>query len=119
MNVRRLVVVMVAVGAGAVAAAGAGDRYRGRSCPRPVGYHVVDCRLARHGAPDLSRNAWRALFGAEVSITYRIHGLAPNPAAGGARSWPLVDSLGQPMGRLEADASRHDTLRTPAGKAYR
>ena len=42
-----------------------------------------------------------------MTISERFDALAPNPAAGGARSWPLIDSLAQPMGRLEMnDAGR-------------
>jgi hypothetical protein len=41
----------------------------------------------------------------------RIDSLAPNPAAGGARDWPIVDSLGKPMGRLRAsDAGRFELV---------
>ena len=36
----------------------------------------------------------------------RVESVAPNPAAGGARTWPMIDSLAQPMGTLEtADAA--------------
>ncbi len=74
--------------------------FEGRRCPAPSGYRLTDCRVAEHGTPDLSRRAWRALRGAEESINEEVRNLAVNPQASGARSWPLIDSLGQPMGRL-------------------
>jgi len=80
---------------------------------------VASCRVAVHGTPDLGRAAWRARFGGEVTLSERILSLAANPAAGGARSWPLVDSLGQPMGRVESAGSGALTLRDLAGVAYR
>jgi hypothetical protein len=92
--------------------------YGGRPCPPPRGHKVTDCRVATHGAPDLSRSAFLALTGDEVTITSRIRGLAANPAAGGARDWPLIDSLGQPMGRLSANARGFMTLTDLAGKTY-
>ena len=94
--------------AAAAAVAAAPKRgFEGRACTPPKGHKIADCRLARHGTPDLSRAAWRALRNAEVTISKRFDALAPNPAAGGARSWPLIDSLAQPMGRLEmTDAGR-------------
>ena len=61
---------------------------------------VADCRYGVHGTPDLSRRQWRRRSGKEVTISVRITSLAPNPAAGGARDWPLTDALGQPMGRV-------------------
>lgn len=87
------------------AAPAAAASYKGRSCQKPRHYTVTDCRVARHGEPDLSRRAWRALYGAEVSITHDLRSLARNPAAGRARSWPLVDSLGQRVGRLISDGA--------------
>ncbi|MDP2709883.1 MAG: hypothetical protein Q8O56_01570 [Solirubrobacteraceae bacterium] len=75
-------------------------RFEGRRCTPPSGHRIADCRLGRHGTPDLSRAAWRALRGAEVTISVQVHSVAPNPAAGGARSWPLIDSLAQPIGQL-------------------
>jgi hypothetical protein len=79
--------------------------YKGRPCPKPTGHAVTDCRIAAHGAPDLSRRAWRALYGAEVSITKDVRSLARNPAAGNARRWPLLDSLGQRIGLLASDGA--------------
>jgi len=81
----------------ATADAAKAPRYKGRVCRPPSGYKVADCRLGKHGTPDLSRKAWRALFGKEVTISVRIRSLAPN---GTARDWPLLDSLGAPIGRL-------------------
>ena len=75
--------------------------FEGRPCKPPQGHTVTDCRTAKHGTPDLSRQAWRALRDREVTISVRVYDLAPNLAAGGARSWPLVDSLAQPVGRVE------------------
>ena len=97
----------VAAASTAAIAASSSAGFEGRRCTPPSGHRIADCRLARHGTPDLSRAAWRALRDAEVTISKRIDGLAPNPAAGSARSWPLIDSLAQPMGRLEmTDAGR-------------
>lgn len=79
--------------------------YKKRSCPKPTGHTVTDCRVARHGAPDLSRRSWRALFGAEVSISKEVRSLARNPGAGNARDWPLVDSFGQRVGKLSSDGA--------------
>jgi hypothetical protein len=93
--------------------------FGGRRCTPPTGYHIADCRVARHGTPDLSRAAWRALRGAEVSVSARIESVAPNPAAGGARAWPLVDSLAQPIGTLETATSGRLMLRGVDGTAYR
>lgn len=90
----------------------------GRPCPPPVGHRVADCRVAVHGAPDLSRNAFLALRGAEVTITNRLRGLAPNPAADGRREWPLIDSLGQPMGSISATDRGSMRLTDTAGKVY-
>jgi len=86
-------------------------RFEVRACKPPRGHRIADCRVAKHGAPDLSRSAFHALRDQEVTISARIEGLAPNPAAGGARDWPLLDSLGQPMGRLRAgDAGRFELV---------
>lgn len=87
-------------------------------CEEPVGYRVVDCRLGRHGTPDLSRRGWRARNGSEVTISKRIDSLAANPAAGGARRWPLVDSLGQQHAGLELVRGRFRLL-TLGGTRYR
>jgi hypothetical protein len=73
--------------------------YRGIRCPEPVGWQVTQCRLGIHGAADLSRRSWAAL-GREVTVSVAFSDLAANAAMAGARDWPLVDSLGQPMGRL-------------------
>jgi hypothetical protein len=101
-----------------VAASAAG--FEGRRCTPPSGHRIADCRVGRHGIPDLSRAAWRALRGAEVTISVKIDTIAPNPAAGGARSWPLVDSLAQPMGRLETRADgRGLVLRAFDGRLHR
>ncbi len=97
-------VLLAAVGVTAPPASAASKSptaYEGRRCTPPVGHRIADCRLGRHGTPDLSRAAWRALHGREVTIGVKIESIAPNFAAGGTRSWPLIDSLAQPMGRLE------------------
>jgi hypothetical protein len=94
--------------------------FEGRRCTPPSGHRIADCRIGRHGIPDLSRAAWRALRGAEVTISVKIDGIAPNLAAGGARNWPLIDSLAQPMGTLETRADgRGLVLRAVDGTAYR
>lgn len=111
-----LLLIAVAATAGAAAATAA---FEGRRCTPPQGHRVADCRTARHGAPDLSRAAWRALRGAEVTISRRIGRLAPNPDAGGARTWPLIDSLAQPMGRLEQEEGGRFALRALDGTPYR
>ena len=112
-----IVLAAVAVAATAVAAAPRG--FEGRTCTPPKGHKIADCRVGRHGTPDLSRAAWRALRDAEVTISERFDALAPNPAAGGARSWPLIDSLAQPMGRLETDAAGRFVLVALDGTAFR
>src|SRR5687768_3920108 len=94
--------------------------FEGRRCAPPTGHRIADCRVARHGTPDLSRAAWRALRGTEVTVGVKIESLAPNFAAGGARSWPLVDSLGRPMGSLEMPVgARGFLLRSVDGNSYR
>jgi hypothetical protein len=93
--------------------------FEGRRCTPPAGHRIADCRLARHGTPDLSRAAWRALRGREVTISVRFESLAPNPAAGGARAWPMLDSLGQPMGTLETGARGRIAVRGTDGRSYR
>jgi hypothetical protein len=93
--------------------------FEGRRCTPPSGYGIADCRVATHGTPDLSRAAWRALRRAEVSISVRVESVAPNPAAGGARAWPLIDSLAQPIGTLETATGGRLMLRGLDGTAYR
>jgi hypothetical protein len=113
-----LLLVSLACLLAAPASASAG--FEGRRCAAPAGHAIADCRVARHGTPDLSRAAWRALRGKEVTIGVRIDSLAPNFAAGGARRWPLVDSLGQPMGSLEMPVGgRGFVLRSVDGTFYR
>lgn len=115
-----LTTILLAAVAAAVATAVAAPRsFEGRTCTPPQGHRVADCRLARHGAPDLSRAAWHALRGAEVTISRRIDRLAPNPDAGAARSWPLIDSLAQPMGRLEQEDGGGFVLRALDGTPFR
>jgi hypothetical protein len=114
-----VVVLTVGVLAGTALAAPTATRFEGRTCTPPKGHRIADCRVARHGTPDLSRAAWRALRDAEVTISRRFDALAPNPAAGGARSWPLIDSLAQPMGRLETTADGRFSLVALDGTAYR
>ncbi len=98
---------LIAAAASPASAATKAPRFESRVCKPPQGHKIADCRVARRGTPDLSRAAWRALRGQEVTISVKVGGLAPNPAAGGARSWPMIDSLGQPMGTLEmADSGR-------------
>lgn len=109
---------LVAATCASVAVAASGG-YKGRACTPPSGHRIVDCRLARHGTPDLSRAAWHALRGAEVTFSARIDDLAPNPDAGGARAWPLVDSLGQPLGRLVSGGERPFTLVGSDRTSYR
>jgi hypothetical protein len=112
-----LLVVLTIASAAPAAASAAG--FEGRRCTPPSGHRIADCRVGRHGIPDLSRAAWRALRGAEVTISVKIDGVAPNAAAGGARSWPLVDSLGQPMGALETSAEGRLLLRAVDGRSHR
>jgi hypothetical protein len=96
-----------------------GQSFEGRRCTPPSGYRIADCRVAQHGTPDLSRAAWRALRGAEVSISKPVTSLAPNAAAGGARAWPLIDSLAQPIGTLETAPDGSMVLRAVDGAPYR
>ena len=105
--------------AASTAATAAPRGFEGRTCTPPKGHRIADCRLGRHGTPDLSRAAWKALRNAEVTISERFDVLAPNPAAGGARSWPLIDSLAQPMGRLAMDEAGRFMLVALDGTAYR
>ena len=114
-----MVLTAVAAVAAATTAAAAPSSFEGRRCTPPKGHKIADCRLARHGTPDLSRAAWRALRKAEVTISERFDALAPNPAASGARSWPLIDSLAQPMGRLEMNEAGRFTLLALDGTPYR
>jgi hypothetical protein len=115
----RLLLASLLLAAPAATAAAAVTSFEGRRCTPPHGHAIADCRLARHGTPDLSRAAWRALRDREVTISKRVDGLAPNPAAGGARSWPLIDSLAQPMGRLETDDAGRFRLVALDGTGYR
>ena len=101
------------------AAAASSTGYKGRKCTPPAGHRIVDCRLAKHGTPDLSRAAFRALRGAEVTFSERIDDLVANPAAGGAREWPLIDSLGQPVARLISGGERPFTVIGSNGESYR
>jgi hypothetical protein len=113
-------VTTLALALAAAAAPAASGAFEGRACTPPRGYRIADCRTARHGTPDLSRAAWRALRGAEVTFSEQIDGLAPNSAAAdGAREWPLLDSLGQPLGRLIAGGQRPFTVVGSDGTAYR
>lgn len=108
-----------AVAATATGIAAAGAKRERRACTPPTGYRIADCRLAKHGTPDYSRAAWRALRGAEVTFSERVDDLAANPAAGGAREWPLLDSLGQPLGRLVSGGVRPFTVFGSDGASYR
>jgi len=105
--------------AAAAPASTLGSRFEGRVCAPPAGHRIVDCRLGRHRTPDLSRAAWRALRGKEVTISVRFDAIAPNPAAGGTRSWPMRDSLGQPMGTLEDGAGGQLSVHGTDGSSYR
>ena len=104
MRLLPLALVAATIGSAAAPAIAKAPRFEGRACAPPSGHRIADCRLGRHGTPDLSRAAWRALRGKEVTVAVRIESIAPNVAAGGARGWPLIDSLAQPMGRLETRA---------------
>ena len=117
---RAFVAVFLLAAASASAATPAkAPRFEGRVCKPPSGHHIADCRLARRGTPDLSRAAWRALRGKEVSVDVEIDGLAPNPAAGSARSWPMIDSLAQPMGTLDVTPAGRRTVRHLDGSVHR
>jgi hypothetical protein len=102
----------------AAAASAPAPRFEGRACKPPRGHRIADCRLAKHGTPDLSRSAFHALRDQEVTISARIDSLAPNPAAEGRREWPLVDSLAQPMGRLRASDTGRFELVALNGSAF-
>jgi hypothetical protein len=119
MRVLPATLLLTAIAAGTTAAAVAPRGFEGRRCTPPQGHRVADCRLARHGTPDLSRAAWRALRGAEVTISRRIDRLAANPDSGVARVWPLIDSLAQPMGHLEQEDGGRFVLRALDGIPYR
>jgi hypothetical protein len=112
-----IVLASVALTATAVTAAPRG--FEGRKCTPPKGHKIADCRVGRHGTPDLSRAAWRALRNAEVTISKRFDALAPNPAAGDTRSWPLIDSLAQPIGRLQTNAAGRFVLVALDGTVFR
>jgi hypothetical protein len=110
---------LLACGLAAVLAVGADGR---QSCRRPAGHHVGQCRYGVHGTPDLSRAEWRRRSGAEVSISLPIDALAPNPSRGRATEWPLLDSLGKPMGDLVQGgetAKFHMSIRSLKGKYFR
>jgi hypothetical protein len=92
--------VVAKVKAAAKARAAAVPKYRKRACPNPVGHTTTVCRIGIHGIPDLSRLRWGQLFDREVTISDVVTALVPNSAAAGSPDWPLIDSLGQPMGRL-------------------
>ena len=102
----------------AAAASAPAPRFEGRVCKPPAGHRIADCRLGKHRTPDLSRAAFYALRDQEVTISVRIDGLAPNPAAAGARDWRLLDSLGQPMGRVRASAAGRFELVAFDGRAF-
>ncbi|HTN24917.1 MAG TPA: hypothetical protein VL120_13070 [Solirubrobacteraceae bacterium] len=120
MTRRRATTLLALVLAGACAAATATASYKGRACTPPSGHRIADCRTGVHGTPDLSRAAWRALRGgAEITFSEQIDGLAGNPAAAGAPQWPLVDSLGQPLGRLVSAGPRRFTILGSDGVSYR
>ncbi len=72
-----------------------------------------------HGTPDLSRRAWASIFGEEVTVSAPFRDLTANPDAAGARDWPLLDSLGQPMGRLQQDAKGRVQIAAVDGQAYK
>jgi hypothetical protein len=107
--------VAVVLGGGVAAFVGTADSRR--SCKRPAGHSVGQCRFGVHGTPDLSRAEWHRRKGAEVSISVRVDSLAPNAARGGATAWPLLDSLGQDMGELRFDTrTRRFSIVGPDGR---
>jgi len=112
-------ILLAAIAVTATAAMAAPSGFEGRRCTPPKGHTIADCRVGRHGTPDLSRAAWRALRNAEVTVSERFDVLAPNPEAGGDRSWPLIDSLAQPMGRLEMTDTGRFALVALDGTTYR
>jgi hypothetical protein len=114
-----LTFVLAAAASASAAPAAKAPRFEGRVCKPPSGHRIADCRVARRGAPDLSRAAWRALRGKEVTIDEEIESLAPSPAAAGARSWPMVDSLAQPMGTIVMAANGRRSVRRLDGTTHR
>jgi hypothetical protein len=110
---------LTAAAAAYAAPAARAPRFEGRVCKPPSGHRIADCRIARRGTPDLSRAAWRALRGKEVTIDVEVESIAPNPAAAGARSWPMLDSLGQPMGSIEMAADGRRSVRRLDGTVHR
>lgn len=102
-----------------VTAVDAPAAFEGRACKDPVGYRIADCRVGKHGIPDLSRQAYYALRDQEVTISDRVYNLAPNPKARNDRTWPLIDSLGQRIGRVEYRSKRDIVLRGPTGLPYK
>jgi hypothetical protein len=114
---RLLALLVLAASASAAPAAASAAGFEGRRCTPPSGHRIADCRVGRHGTPDLSRAAWHALRGAEVTIGVKIESVAPNLAAGGARAWPLIDA--QPMGTLETAPGGRLVLRGLDGTPYR
>lgn len=116
----RLLTVLATLAAGLAASAVPADgSYKGRRCTPPAGHRIIDCRTAKHGTPDLSRAAWRATRDADVTFSERVEDLAPNPAADGVAEWPLLDSLGQPLGRLVYGGARPFTVLGSDGTPYR
>lgn len=98
--------------AGAVEARGA------VRCHDPQGHRVTQCRIAKHGTKDLSRQGWRAK-GKEVTFSVRVTTLSPNLQAGGRREWPLTDSLDQPLGAVAQQSDGRLTLTGTNGATYR
>jgi hypothetical protein len=92
-------------------------RYRGIRCPDPVGHRVTQCRLGIHGTPDLSRRSW-ARLAREVTVSAPFRDLTANGAAAGERSWPLLDSLGLPMGTLRQDERGKVRLAAISGEDF-
>jgi hypothetical protein len=114
-----LTFLLAAVASASAAPAAKAPRFEGRVCKPPTGHKIADCRLARRGTPDLSRAAWRALRGKEVSVDVPVESIAANPAAGGARAWAMLDSLAQPMGTLEMSATGRRTVTGLDGTVHR